>query len=371
MTSEADPERAAVAAFYPSTVGGMTLVQEGQPFELGEAVLICTLRNEINLLDTLFDHHKRLGVRSVVLVDNGSTDGSLEHYRKRDDLNITVYGTDQPYNESAAGIIWVNALLDHFATVCPSFWALVVDADELFVYPGYEAIRIGEIIAYSDGMGFEAVLTPMLEMHADGPVIHPGLELDDLKYFDRSGFRVTGAARFPHVQMFGGPRDRLVKKNEFSQKKVAFFKVVRDVRLAMSTHALTGKLQLASFTGALLHLKFSPDFASKVTREREEKLRVRSEHYSIYEKFLESETSFFDPELSEAYEGSEQLVRHRILLVDGAYLERFAGELGGEQTEGFKTARHHARGGNDGKQFWNVLGNLVMLVSATSSEQRD
>src|SRR5262245_43947488 len=44
----------------------------------GEIPLICVLRNEAARLPLFFDHYKRLGIDRFFMVDNASTDSSME-----------------------------------------------------------------------------------------------------------------------------------------------------------------------------------------------------------------------------------------------------------------------------------------------------
>ncbi len=142
-----------------------------------------------------------------------------------------------------------------------------------------------------------------------------------MKYYDASGYFVSRAARFPHIQLWGGPRRRLLGAKDFSLKKVTLFRSDTGVRLAVGAHALTKKLELAPVTGALMHFKFSASWVDKVLREQTENRRTQVGHYKKYNTLLNTDLSFLDPDASSLYQCSEDLVRDGIMTYNHQYTE--------------------------------------------------
>ncbi len=101
------------------------------------------VRNEIARLPQNLCHHRNIGVARFFIVDNGSTDGSREYLLTQPDCH--VFTTLNSFSESNCGVNWLNTIIDKYGT---NRWCLIVDADEWFVYPGYEStalIRVRDI----------------------------------------------------------------------------------------------------------------------------------------------------------------------------------------------------------------------------------
>jgi hypothetical protein len=176
----------------------------------GDILALMVVRDEALRLPCALRHLWKLGVDRVLLVDNRSTDGTREI--AAGDERVHLVDAPGSYSASEFGIAWANALLDRYAK---GHWVLVVDADELLVFPGSE--RPGALRAlcrHLDAIGSEALLTFLLDCF-------PAEPLRDLRF--RSGDDLTAAApwfeppalrrepseHFPYVQEFGGLRERV------------------------------------------------------------------------------------------------------------------------------------------------------------------
>src|SRR5215467_4619488 len=95
-----------------------------------EIRLFMTARNEILRLPHTIDHYRKIGVARFFVIDNGSTDGSIEFLRAQPDCHVFV--THDSFKDSRGGADWQNALLDQYGM---NHWCLAVDADEWLVYP--------------------------------------------------------------------------------------------------------------------------------------------------------------------------------------------------------------------------------------------
>jgi Glycosyl transferase family 2 len=168
------------------------------------------VRNEALRLPSALRQLWRLGVDRLLLVDNRSTDGTGE-IAARDER---VHHVDAPgsYAASGYGITWTNALLDRYAR---GHWVLVVDADELLVFPGSDrpgALRT--LCRHLDAIGSEALLTFLLDCFPAEPLrdlrFRSGEDLTDIApWFEPPTLRQESSEHFPYVQQFGGLRERL------------------------------------------------------------------------------------------------------------------------------------------------------------------
>lgn len=104
----------------------LDLLRYASQRNVGEVIGLLTVKNEIDRIAACLAHHRRLGVREFSVVDNGSTDGTLEFLMKQEDVNL--YQTKSSYKRAHYGITWINCLFHMHAQ---GRWALFIDADEL------------------------------------------------------------------------------------------------------------------------------------------------------------------------------------------------------------------------------------------------
>ena len=178
----------------------------------GDIVALMVTRNEALRLPSALRHLRFLGVDRVLLVDNRSADGTREIATR--DKRVHLVDAPGSYAGSNFGVDWTNALLDRYAL---GHWVLVVDADELLVFPGSDrpgGLGLRALCRHLDAIGSEALPTILLDCFPKGP-------LRDLRF--RSGGDLTEAApwfeplsprreqsgHFPYFQQFGGLRERL------------------------------------------------------------------------------------------------------------------------------------------------------------------
>jgi hypothetical protein len=80
----------------------------------GEIRAFLTVRNEALRLPSTRRHHRALGVDRFFVVDNGSTDGTLDLLANETDVH--VFATADSYAGSHWGVHWMNAMLAPSAT---------------------------------------------------------------------------------------------------------------------------------------------------------------------------------------------------------------------------------------------------------------
>jgi hypothetical protein len=178
---------------------------DGQP----DIRLFAKLRNESLRLPAFLRHYRQLGVRRFFLVDNGSTDGSLELLRAQPD--VRVFTTPASFREARGGTDWLNALLARFGVGC---WCVTVDVDELLYYPGSERAGLPELTRYLDERGHQAMYTLLLDLYPGVPLrdahYAPGDRLEEAApFFDPGPYRRTPHDQCPGFLVYGGVRERV------------------------------------------------------------------------------------------------------------------------------------------------------------------
>lgn len=312
-----------------------------------EIRLFARCRNERLRLPAFLSHYRRLGVNRFFLVDNGSTDGSVDFLDEQTDVH--VFRVTSRYSEAGMGIDWMNALLARFGA---GRWCVTVDIDELLMFPASEHVSLRTLTAYFDRRGFNALACMLLDMYPPRRLDESGYVAgEDLiaacPFFDTAPYERIRVDNCPDELIRGGVRER-VFFSEFRNRGVAarlydalLYKLIfripvlgdlRGVRALarptppcltkvplvrwdessqylQSTHWISSKT-VASDTGVLLHFKFLQDFHRRAVQEA-----ARGEHwnnaseYRRYAALLEQQPDLtLISQASTRFESTAQLV---------------------------------------------------------------
>jgi glycosyltransferase involved in cell wall biosynthesis len=274
------------------------------------------VRNEALRLPFTLEYYFSRGVDRIFLIDNDSTDETasiaLAHQ------NTHVFFTRDTYSHQAN---WVDILLRRYGT---GHWCLVVDADELLIYPHCEKLPLKDLCRFLDRESCNAVDCVLLDMYPD-----KSLELIDYRsgtdplrvarWFDNSGYTTdlegpvfineqNVAYRGPG-RLFGGMRQRVFGVNA-CLSKLPLVKFNKGMFLSPGAHFVQGA-RISKVRGALLHFKFLQDFAQNVKREatREQHWQKAAEQKQYWSKVRRFPNLNFHSSTSEEFASSEQLVR--------------------------------------------------------------
>jgi hypothetical protein len=317
------------------------------------AVALC--HDEMLRLPDWLRHHRQIGIRHFIVVDNASTDGSGAFLDAQPD--VTRLFTAKPYQKFKA--VFRAWPADNYAD---GLWITEPDIDEHLVYPGWPDVSLKPLMRHWEGEGYDGVFAPMVDMYAGGPLsdvlADPDARLVDLyPYFDAEGYwiappkrRTLARSPTPHALLYGGARTRfggrharlskalvravanhrnpahprpgarllhrcLVRGREAigMKSKIALIRWQRGLSFPGSNHRVNGRLRLAPDWIALLHFRMMTDYAA---RERMWRARKGREASAEAEKLAS-----VDP----IWEGSRRLDSWRDLLDAG--LMRLSPEL--------------------------------------------
>lgn len=293
-----------------------------------EIRLFSCVRNEMLRLPYFLEYYRNLGVHRFFFVDNSSCDGSLEFLLAQADTH--VFTTEESYASSRCGVDWLNAMLQFYGI---EHWVLVVDADELFVYPGQENIAFNDFLNFLDSQQAEAVLTFLLDMYSKCPIknaVYPAGTpfLTTCPYFDADTYQVKNITPFNQFPIRGGVRKRLFfdgfshRGNPPVLHKFPLVKWRSDLAFEASTHLLAG-VSTAMVSGVLLHFKLFSDFIENIQREV-----TRKEHWDEAAQYCAySDIMKTNPNLKPYFSGSvryinsQQLVDLGLIRIPKNYLE--------------------------------------------------
>jgi glycosyltransferase involved in cell wall biosynthesis len=278
-----------------------------------EIRLFMVVRNESLRLPYTLKHYAQLGVDRFFVIDNGSSDGTIPFLLKQKSTH--VFSTQESYSYSNYGINWLKILLDKYGS---GHWCLVVDADEIFIYPNYEKVSIKRLCNFLDNSNATAVDCMLLDMYSNKPVnqvLYKKGEnfLLQCPYFDPSGYWIESLNWDRDVDnneiKRGGPRFRVLKV-KVCLNKIPLLKYSKTVNIFPGMH-FVGGTKLSDIKGCVLHFPFFSDFPSKVLTELQ-----RGQHwgnageYKLYARKLKEKPNLnlFDPKISIKYLNSKQLL---------------------------------------------------------------
>ncbi|MBP7828550.1 MAG: glycosyltransferase family 2 protein [Kiritimatiellae bacterium] len=258
-----------------------------------EVLLFMEVRNESLRLPAVLDDHFSKGASRAFIVDNGSTDGTVEFLLK--DKRVHLFSTNEHFHGALA---WLEVLLRRFG--CGQ-WCLVLDADELLAYPHMDTLDLPGFAAYLDAQGFEALHCLFLDMYPPGPLnelrYRPGDDLlahamcFDADNYSRMPFRGIFSDRAPAHVLCGGVRQRVFGE-EFGCSKYPFFRYHKGVFLRLGLHTVEG-LRIAPEQGVLMHFKFLQDFHANAVREAARGVHWNGAvEYKAYARMIEQHPSF-------------------------------------------------------------------------------
>lgn len=299
----------------------------GIPTRHNEIRAFLVVRNEALRLAATLRHHREIGVDRFFVIDNGSTDGTLDLISSEPDVHL--FSTTDSYAASDHGLAWTNALLDQFGT---GHWALTIDADELFIYPNYETLPLPKFCDYLTRLGAQAVFCLLLDMYSDQPfgagAYRPGGSmLEACPYFDATGYRAIRVKRPPFIEIYGGVRERMFRSLADqgylppTVSKVPLIRWQPGLHYTIGTHCFAPPLLISDIQAVLLHFKFLHDFPdrARIEAQREEHFDGAREYKAYNSLFADSAPATFVNEASTRFESSAQLLRLGLMRTSEPY----------------------------------------------------
>jgi hypothetical protein len=279
-------------------------------------LVFSAVRNEELRLPYFLRFYREMGTAGFAIADNDSTDRTTALLAGEPD--VALFRAGGRYSRSRCGVDWINALLHRFGR---NRWCLVVDADELLVFPYCEDVGLRELLRHLDASGAQALPTFLLDMYSRGPIrdarYRPGQPfLSASPYFDPQGYvEFQAVAPGRALPARGGPRHRLFWQGRTRVRPsplLVKYPLVRwdaGLRYEASTHALPS-VTAADVTGALLHFKLFDDFPARVHEEvnRREHFDDASQYASYWDVLFGQPDLSAHHAASAEYRGSRQLL---------------------------------------------------------------
>ena len=304
--------------------------------EPDELVVLCVVRDGRPYVRSFIEHYASMGVKHMIFLDNGSTDGTVETLQKYD--NVTVLQTRLPFRNYQ--LYMRRYLIRRFGK---DRWSLTVDMDELFDYPYSDVVGLGSLLRYLNNGGYTAVVAQMLDMFPEKPLTSVvgdegnlvDSEDEPLKelhtFYDISGVRVQ--EHFPV-----GGNNNVLTNEEIKWFRDGIKTSLFGHRAMLSKHPLIffdGKIipvdgtmhrvsnaRVADFSCVLFHFKLLDRLYEQALRAVAEKnYPNRHEKYEKYVDALEKNPELrIKRETAREIKSVNDLVENQFLVVSGDYM---------------------------------------------------
>ena len=293
-----------------------------EPLDDCRFAVLCQFKNGALYLDTFIQHYLRLGASRIVLLDNGSTDESLEVLSRYPE--VRVLSADVSYYRY---LVAVRHYLKK--TYAKNAWSLTVDIDELFDFPGSSQITMHEFLKYLNVNGYNAVHGYMLDRFAEHAVGLSGSKIgDDLSakypYYD-----LRNIEKIPYQEEEFGPRGSLgnvaiqnyfggVREQAIGLKaNLSKFPLVRDGCGQVAGVHRVYNASVADVSVVLNHFRFLDDLL-EVSRNF-----AKQEGKNRYGSFLKDHLAGIETrpysEGAVSWRGVDALVDQEFLMISPAY----------------------------------------------------
>lgn len=126
-------------------------------FSTRDFVICCLVKDGLKYAALWLNHYRRMGAKKFFIIDNGSTDGTLEFFDSQEDVFLFKTNLDFRYFESEIR----QYIIEKY---CQKTWCLTVDIDELLEYPKAHQHSLSHFIDYLNFHNYTAVTATMVDM---------------------------------------------------------------------------------------------------------------------------------------------------------------------------------------------------------------
>lgn len=297
--------------------------------------VVCLIKNGEYYIPELLHHHRSIGAKHFLFIDNGSTDKTIKLLSNCED--VTLVRNELP-------VKWYETKLraQLAKMVFKGGWLLFVDSDELIQIPFGENKRIGEFLRYCNNNEYNVVVGQCLDLFSLKSINETAdlsyeectkifdkysLEyIDEFDYHDKENVSVEWFLRKNIVSnedikiKYGGIRRELF--GEYCG--LTNHRLVRNLpQIGIYTHShCCSNARCADFTLLIRHYKFAGQY---LDRERAQLMAGTWRHGEDVRRFSKtSESEFrFLPQNSRQYVDTAKLVDEGFLVCSDKFLNNF------------------------------------------------
>jgi hypothetical protein len=126
-----------------------------------ELVVVSLVKNAEIYIQSFVEHYIRLGVKHIVILDNGSSDYTIDIAATW--LQVSGLSCDLPFRNY--NLLMRQQLIQRFEK--KNRWVLCVDIDEFFDYPYSDQISLNALLRYLTNEKYTTMVAYMLDMFSD------------------------------------------------------------------------------------------------------------------------------------------------------------------------------------------------------------
>jgi len=283
-----------------------------------DAIAVSLVRDGQTHVRSFIEHHLSLGFKRIVLLDNGSTDRTIEIAGQFP--SVTVLQSRLPFRQ------YKNDMRRFLVTrLVTNRWVLYADIDECFDYPFSGQMSLMAFISNLTAKGFTAVVGQMLDLFSEG--LHAREEYYDISAIrkaDYSHFPLSNEISNPAIKFhFGGIHGQVFGLDDILLTKHPFLFSDGDIRPFVRSSHEVENAHIADISCVLYHRKFAQDFPAKVRAAVTRKNYWQdSEQYRKYLSVIRK-TPFIPlrQPTSKQFRDFGELVREGFIVVSDDYLE--------------------------------------------------
>ena len=245
----------------------------------GQVVCICIFRNFGDFFQKWIIHYNNIGITKFVLINCGKTEefDELNKYINSLDVDVDFWRWSGVFSCNKECVI-KQRIIDFYGI---NKWYLLVDSDELFIFPGFLKKNIRDYIVELEQKQVLRTKSLMIDIYPKGNVLSKK-DLDEWKYIDKSGY-CRESKRNKISRFYGGMRTRVFGIKS-SIQKMSLFKYTGNEFIVNDHFIYPYELNNVPLKHVLLHYKFQPGFLDYYKTLIDEK--VHWNESSEYKKYL-------------------------------------------------------------------------------------
>ncbi len=270
-------------------------------------IVVLCIRNDLQRVQMLIDHYRRLGVQKFAFLDNNSDDGTFEWLQQQSDIDL--FKCCEPY-QTLVKEGWINRIVSYYGF---DRWYILTDSDELVVYKGMEKHPLADLVGYAEKNGIRRFKGLTLDTYSENRLFG---KTDSIKesycWIDTDSYIEVETLRGNKKvkRMMGGPRYRLMNSNiTLSKFPIVFFEpgTISDSAHYQFPHDM---IDTAPCNVGILHYKFiDKDLAEYERRAKDHSgFSLNGKFYKQYMNFINSNS-----DVSFMYEGSRKFTDSSVL----------------------------------------------------------
>ncbi len=302
---------------------------EEVPYGPDELVVVCPVRDGEPWVRAFIEHHFSLGVKHVVLLDNGSEDDTVAIAREYD--SVTVLRTMEPFKTHK--IAFKRYLIKRFGK---GRWVLCLDIDEMFDYPYSDVVGLVSLLEYLNRGSYTALVAYILDRFPEKPLLSAAEDTDKPLKELHNFYDISNVTEQEYRRDVS--KDNVVSNEEIKVPRGGIQSALTGTLALLIRHPLmfvddeievmntslhwVNKARVADFTGVIFHYKFVSDLHERAAQAaREESYGGNSARYKKYLAVLEENPDLrIKRETSKELGSVNDLVDEQFLVVSEDYM---------------------------------------------------